>query len=184
MWTFIYTCEGISVCLLVLTHPDKGGCFAGVITPHHPPGLHGQLIHRLSHAHAHAHAHTHTQFTSSTETNTQTHQPQCRGTHVDELHQQRLQVTEGGSGLHTEAQLLLKVTAKPNLDGQTGHTQGQSQLKKTTERPIGEVHVRHMERRFLFIFVDPNRMVLYHCKANGMRMYWSCILRIKTLRLS
>lgn len=36
-------------------------------------------------------------------------------TDVNELHQDRLQVTEGGSGLHTETQLLLKVTAERNL---------------------------------------------------------------------
>lgn len=36
-------------------------------------------------------------------------------TDVNELHQHRLQVTEGGSGLHTETQLLLKVTAKRHL---------------------------------------------------------------------
>lgn len=37
-------------------------------------------------------------------------------TDVNELHEYRLQVTEGGSGLHTETQLLLKVTAKRNLN--------------------------------------------------------------------
>lgn len=37
-------------------------------------------------------------------------------TNVNELHQHWLQVTEGGSGLHTEAQLLLKVTAKRHLN--------------------------------------------------------------------
>lgn len=35
---------------------------------------------------------------------------------MNELHQHRLQVAEGGSGLHTEAQLLLKVTAKRHLN--------------------------------------------------------------------
>lgn len=34
---------------------------------------------------------------------------------MNELHQDRLQVTEGGSSLHTETQLLLKVTTKGNL---------------------------------------------------------------------
>lgn len=36
-------------------------------------------------------------------------------TDVDEMHQHRLQVAEAGSGLHAEAQLLLKVTAEGNL---------------------------------------------------------------------
>lgn len=35
--------------------------------------------------------------------------------YMNELHQDRLQVTEGGSSLHTETQLLLKVTTKGNL---------------------------------------------------------------------
>lgn len=35
---------------------------------------------------------------------------------MDELHQHWLQVAEGGSGLHTEAQLLLKVPAKRHLN--------------------------------------------------------------------
>lgn len=37
---------------------------------------------------------------------------------MNELHQNGLQVTEGGSGLHAEAQLLLKVTPKGNLQRQ------------------------------------------------------------------
>lgn len=37
-------------------------------------------------------------------------------TNMDELHQHWLQVAEGGSGLHTETQLLLKVTAKRHLN--------------------------------------------------------------------
>lgn len=37
-------------------------------------------------------------------------------TDVNELHQHWLQVTEGGSGLHTETQLLLEVTTKVNLN--------------------------------------------------------------------
>lgn len=38
-----------------------------------------------------------------------------RFTDVDELHQDRLQVAEGGSGLHAETQLLLEVPAEGNL---------------------------------------------------------------------
>jgi len=34
---------------------------------------------------------------------------------MNELHQHWLQVTEGGSGLHAETQLLLEVTTKGNL---------------------------------------------------------------------
>lgn len=34
---------------------------------------------------------------------------------MNELHQDGLQVTESGSSLHTETQLLLKVTTKGNL---------------------------------------------------------------------
>lgn len=30
------------------THSDKSGCFPGVTPSHHPPGLHGQLVHRLA----------------------------------------------------------------------------------------------------------------------------------------
>lgn len=37
-------------------------------------------------------------------------------TDVNELHQHWLQVTEGGSGLHTETQLLLEVTTEVNLN--------------------------------------------------------------------
>lgn len=40
-------------------------------------------------------------------------------TDMNELHQHWLQVAEGGSGLHTETQLLLKVTAKRNLNNMT-----------------------------------------------------------------
>ena len=36
--------------------------------------------------------------------------------YVNELHQHWLQVTEGGSGLHTETQLLLEVTTKRHLN--------------------------------------------------------------------
>lgn len=43
-------------------------------------------------------------------------------TDMNELHQHWLQVTEGGSGLHTETQLLLKVTPKGNLDNNNNTT--------------------------------------------------------------
>ena len=43
-------------------------------------------------------------------------------TDMNELHQHWLQVTEGGSGLHTETQLLLKVTPKGNLDDNNNAT--------------------------------------------------------------
>lgn len=40
-------------------------------------------------------------------------------TDVNEVHQYWLQVTECGSGLHAETQLLLKVTTEGNLDART-----------------------------------------------------------------
>lgn len=43
-------------------------------------------------------------------------------TDVYELHQHGLQVTEGGSGLHTETQLLLEVTTKRHLNADTQNT--------------------------------------------------------------
>lgn len=51
-------------------------------------------------------------------------------TDVNELHQHWLQVTEGGSGLHTETQLLLEVPTKRNLNTVTDK-QTEHQCKKT-----------------------------------------------------
>lgn len=49
-------------------------------------------------------------------------------TDVDEMHQHRLQVTEAGSGLHAETQLLFKVTPEGNL----GSNNTSSWIQQTT----------------------------------------------------
>ena len=90
------------------THPDKSRCFPGVTPSHHPAGLHRQLVHRLENNTLNSEDGVRVNITQNW--NTPMH------AYVNELHQHWLQVTEGGSGLHTETQLLLEVTTKRHLN--------------------------------------------------------------------